>query len=90
VESQNHHHQKLLHPELRTDEEQYPRPECQKLEQKLVQEPQAQDGRTQRQGVRPQVCPRTVEAESAEQKCGTSSEHMAADDEHAYHPIQCP
>jgi hypothetical protein len=64
VESQNHHHHhhQLLHPELRTDEEQHPRPECQKLEQKLAQDPQALDGRIQKQGVRPQVCPGTVGA----------------------------
>jgi hypothetical protein len=90
VESQNHHHHQLLHPELRTDEEQYPRPECQILEQVLAQDPQALDGRTQRGGVRPQVCPGTVEAESVEQKCDTDSEHNAAIDEHADHPVRCP
>jgi hypothetical protein len=74
VESQNHHHHhQLLRPELRTNEEQYPRPECQILEQVLAQDPQALDGRTQRGGVRPQVCPRTVEAESAQQKCELST-----------------
>jgi hypothetical protein len=90
VEFQNHHHHQLLRPELRTDEEQYPRPKCQILEQELAQDPQALDDRTQRGGVRPQVCPRTVEAESAEQKCDTNSEHKAAVDEHADHPVRCP
>jgi hypothetical protein len=90
VESQNHHHHQLLRPELRTNEEQYPRPECQRLEQVLAQDPQALDGRTQRGGVRPQVCPRTVDAESAEQKCDTYSEHKAAVDEHADHPVRFP
>jgi hypothetical protein len=90
VESQNHHHHHLLHPKLRTDEEQHPRPESQKLEQKLAQEPQAQDSRTQRQGVRPQVYPGTVEAESVAQKCDTGSEHMATVNEHVCHPKQCP
>jgi hypothetical protein len=91
VESQNHHHHhQLLRPELRTDEEQYPRPESQILEQVLAQDPQALDGRTQRQGVSPQVCPGTMEAESAEQKCDTDSEHKAAIDEHADHPERRP
>jgi hypothetical protein len=92
VESQNHHHhqQQLLHPKLRTDEEQYPQPECQKLEQKLAQDPQALDGRTQRQGLRPQVCPGTREAELATQKCDIDSEHTAAVDGHADHPKWCP
>jgi hypothetical protein len=32
------------------------------------------------------VCPGTVEAKSAEQKCDTDSEHKAVVDEHADHP----
>jgi hypothetical protein len=95
VESQNHHHHhhhhhQLLRPKLRTDEVQYPRPESQRLEQVLAQDPQALDGRTQRQGVRPQVCPGTVEAESAEQKCDTDSEHTTTVGEHADHTERCP
>jgi hypothetical protein len=92
VESQNHHHHhhQRLHPELRTDEGQYPRLECQILEQVLAQDPQALDGRTQSGGVRPQVCPGTMEAESAEQKCDTDSEHKAAVDKHTDHPERCP
>jgi hypothetical protein len=91
VESQNHHHHhQLLCPKLQTNEEQYPWPECQILEQVLAQDPQALDGRTQRGGERPQVCPGTKEAESDEQKCDTDSEHMVAVDEHVDHPIRCP
>jgi hypothetical protein len=94
AESQNHHHhhhhQELLCPKSRTDGKLYPLPECQSLDQVPALGPRGLDGRSQREGERPQECPRTMMAGSAMQICGRDSEHMAADAGHEDHPIPCP
>jgi hypothetical protein len=93
AESQNHHHhhyRELLRPESQTDERSYPLPECLSLDQMLVLGPQGLDDRSPRGGERPQDCSGTAVAESAVQRCGKDSEHMAVVAGHEVHPIPCP